>query len=111
MDNSIHLAERQERIRRGFPAFLILLILGILTATWVGLFSFMGTNKASNVFEAFEERNVPAISPDDIGILPNLSELSTLYSADGERLAELSLRLSDPTPLEDFPDHVVQAVL
>ncbi len=111
MDNAIHVAERQERIRRGFPAFLILLILGILSATWIGLFSFMGTNKASNVFEEFEDRNVPAISPDDIGVFPNLSTLSTLYSADGEQLAELSLRLSDPTPLEEFPDHVVHAVL
>lgn len=111
MGKSIHQIEWAERRGRIFPALVVVLIIGLVGATWVGLFGFLGANQVASGVEAFDAGFVPAVGPNDIDDFQNLSQLSQLYSADGVLLAELSERLSDPVPLEQIPDPVIHAIL
>ena len=111
MDPTIHDLERRERRSRWFPALVVILIVGLIASTWVGLFGFLGSNQLAGAVDAFKTRYVPDIGPGDIESFPNLSQLSELYSSDGVKLAELSDRLSDPVPLSEIPQNVVDAVL
>jgi len=111
MGPSIHQAERLDRRGRSFAALVLIVIIGLLISTWVGLFGFLGTQTIAGAVDGIEDEFVPTVGADDIDTFPNLSRLSQLYSADGVLLAELSERLSDPVPLDEIPDHVVNAIL
>ncbi len=107
----IHEVERRERGGRWFPAFAGLLVISLLASTWIGLFAFMGANSAYGTFSDLEEKFVPDMSSMEMSF-PDLSRVSRIYASGGELLAELhDGRISEPTPIDEIPDHVIYAVL
>lgn len=108
---TLHQAEWRERRTRLVPAAAFLIVGGVLLGAWIGLFGFLTTNPSAGAYDWFEEELIPATDPAGIPEFPNLSRLSTLFSADGVQLAELSLRGSLPVAIEEVPDHVVGAIL
>ncbi|MBT8203000.1 MAG: penicillin-binding protein, partial [Acidimicrobiia bacterium] len=108
---TIHQAEWRERRGRLVPALAILLVAGVFMGAWVGLFAFMGANPPAKAYDWVEETLLPETNPGGIPQFPNLSRLSTLFSADGVQLAELSLRGSLPVSIEAIPEHVSGAIL
>ena len=110
MDISIHEAQQIERQGRRFVAFAVLAAIVVLAATWVGLFAFLGVNTATGTVEDFREAWIPDVEGMTLD-LPNLSRLSTVYTADGVQLGELTERNSRPVTLEEIPNLVIGAVL
>lgn len=108
---TIHQAEWRERRTRLVPALAILLVAGVLMSAWVGLFAFLSSNPSAKAYDWVDDTLIPETNPAGIPEFPNLSRLSTLFSADGVQLAELSLRGSLPVPIEAIPDHVSGAIL
>ncbi len=107
----IHELERRDVRRRWFVALAILLSIALLSSTWIGLFAYFGTNSAYGVFTDLERKYVPEV--DDLLLdLPNLSQVSHIYTLDNVLLAELhDGKNSEPVRYEDLPDLVVKAVL
>jgi membrane peptidoglycan carboxypeptidase len=108
---TIHQAEWRERRTRIVPALAILLVGGVLMGAWVGLFTFLTTNPSAKAYDWVDETLIPETNAAGIPEFPNLSRLSTLFSADGVQLAELSLRGSLPVPIEEIPEIVSGAIL
>jgi len=107
----IHEIERRERGGRWFPAFAGLLVISLLASTWIGLFAFMGANSAYGTFSELEEKFIPDMSAMPMSF-PDLSRVSRIYASGGQTLAELhDGRISEPTPIDEIPEHVVNAVL
>lgn len=110
-DPTIHQIEWRERRTRLVPALSILLVAGALMGAWVGLFTFLSTNPSAKAFDWVDDTLIPETNAAGIPEFPNLSRLSTLFSADGVQLAELSLRGSLPVPVEEIPEQVKGAIL
>ncbi|MEX2655315.1 MAG: transglycosylase domain-containing protein [Acidimicrobiia bacterium] len=107
----IHEAEARERSGRWFPAAAGLVVIALLASTWVGLFTFMGTNSAYGTFTDIQDEYIPNAEGMTLGF-PDLSRVSRVYSADGVQLAELhDGRITEPTLIEDIPELVIHAVL
>ena len=107
----IHELERHDVRRRWFVALATLLSIALLSSTWVGLFSFFGANSAYGVFTDLERKYVPEV--DDLLLdLPDLSQVSRIYTLDNTLLAELhDGKNSEPVRYEELPDLVIKAVL
>ncbi|MDH3250117.1 MAG: transglycosylase domain-containing protein, partial [Acidimicrobiia bacterium] len=107
----IHEVERRERSGRWFPAFAGLLVISLLASTWIGLFSFMGANAAYGTFSDLQDEWI--IDTDTVPLtFPDLSRVSRIYASGGELLAELhDGRISEPVPIEQIPDTMINAVL
>ena len=108
--DDIHDQERAERKGRRFPAAVLLTLVAIISASWLGMFSFLGTNSAFGTFEDLGDRYF--CNADDMELeFPDLSQLSEVWTADGVLLGKLTERNSQPTPLEDIPELVIGALL
>jgi membrane peptidoglycan carboxypeptidase len=107
----IHELEWRERRSRWFVALAVLLSIAVLASTWVALFSFLGVNTAYGVFQGLEEKYRPDTAAMELA-LPDLSQVSRIYSGDDLLLAELhDGRFSEPTRIGDVPKRVVNAIL
>jgi penicillin-binding protein 1A len=110
MEPEIRIIEKAERNRRRLPAMLGIGVIVVASATWVGLFGFMGANTAHGTVQALSDEYLCDTS--DINLeFPNLSMLSTVHSADGVKLGQLTERNSRPVSLDEMPDLVVAALL
>ncbi|NNF64942.1 MAG: PASTA domain-containing protein [Acidimicrobiia bacterium] len=110
MEPTIHTIERRERRGRALPAFVILFAVGFIAATWLGLFSFLGTNAAFGTLQDLEDHYI--CNAGDLALdFPDLSRLSEVYTSDGVLLGKLNERNSQPTPLDEIPEEVLQVVL
>jgi penicillin-binding protein 1A len=109
-DITIHQAERYERRGRRFVALAILGAIVIITATWFGLFVFLGTNTAQGTLQDMRDDWIPDVESMVLD-LPDLSRLSEVYTADGVLLGKLTERNSQPTTLDEIPNLVIGAVL
>jgi penicillin-binding protein 1A len=107
----IHELERRDVRRRWFVALATLLSIALLSSTWVGLFSFFGTNTAYGAFTDLERKYVPEV--DDLLLdLPDLSQVSRIYTLNDVLLAELhDGKNSEPVRYDELPDIVIKAVL
>jgi len=110
MDISIHEAQQIERQGRRFVAFAVLSAIAVISSTWLGLFAFLGANTAQQTLQDFREAWIPDVATMTLD-LPNLSRLSTVYTADGVLLGELTERNSRPVTLDEIPNLVIGAVL
>jgi membrane peptidoglycan carboxypeptidase len=110
MDISIHEAQLIERQGRRFVAFAVLAAIVVISATWFGLFAFLGANTAQETLQDLRAAWIPDVESMTLD-LPNLSRLSTVYTADGVLLGELTERNSQPVTLDQIPNLVIGAVL
>ena len=110
MEPNIHEAHRVDRKRRRLPAFILLAVVTVVGAGWVGLFGFLGSNAALGTVEDIEERYFCDVAAMDLSF-PDVSRLSRVTTADGLELGKLSERNSQPVPLDELPDLVVGALL
>ncbi|MEX2420052.1 MAG: biosynthetic peptidoglycan transglycosylase, partial [Acidimicrobiia bacterium] len=110
MDISIHEAERLERSGRRFVAFAVLAAIVLISSTWMGLFVFLGANSANGTLLDLREEWIPDVEAMQLDF-PDLGSLSTVYTADGVVLGQLTERNSQPVPIEEIPDLVIYAVL
>lgn len=110
MDISIHEAERIERRGRRLMSGAILGAITLLSATWLGLLVFLGANTARGTLQDLRDYWIPDVEEMTLE-LPDLSRLSTVYTADGVVLGQLTERNSQPTPLDEIPNLVLGAVL
>jgi len=110
MDISIHEAERIERRGRGLMSGAILGAITLLAATWIGLFVFLSVNTAHGTLQDLRDYWIPDVEAMALE-LPDLSRLSTVYTADGVVLGQLTERNSQPTPLDEIPNLVIGAAL
>ncbi len=110
MDPNIHEAHRNERMRRRLPSSILLAVITVIGAGWVGLFGFLGSSAALGTVEDVEERYFCDVSTMDLSF-PDVSRLSSVTTADGVELGKLSERNSQPITLEEMPDLVVGAIL
>ena len=109
--SAIHQAEARERHGRWFPALAGLLVIAVLSSTWVGLFAFMGTNAAYGTVTDVENEFIPDIDSMDLS-LPDLSRVSRVFASEGELLAELhDGRNSRPVPYDSIPMVMIHAIL
>ncbi len=107
---NIHEAHRLERRGRRLPALVIVSLVVVLGATWVGLFGFMTGNSAFGTVEDLEDRYICDV--DEVALeFPNLSTLSEVYTDDGVLLGKLTERNSQPVTLDEMPELVVAALL
>jgi penicillin-binding protein 1A len=110
MEPEIRTVEKAERNRRRLPALLGLGVIVVASATWVGLFGFLGVNAANGGVESLATEYICDTSLIDLEF-PNLSKLSSVYSADGVKIGHLTERNSRPVRLDEMPDLVVAALL
>ncbi len=99
MDPNIHEAHRNERMRRRLPSSILLAVITVIGAGWVGLFGFLGSSAALGTVEDVEERYFCDVSTMDLSF-PDVSRLSSVTTADGVELGKLSERNSQPITLE-----------
>jgi penicillin-binding protein 1A len=85
-------------------------VIVVVAATWVGLFGFLGANTAHGTVETLSDQYLCDTTGLDLE-LPNLSKLSTVHSANGVKLGQLTERNSRPVSLDEMPDLVVAALL
>jgi len=107
---SIHQAERMERSGRRFVALAVLGAIAIISATWIGLFAFLGANTAQGTLQDIRQEWIPDVEAMTLD-LPDLSRLSEVYTSDGVLLGMLTERNSQPEGLDDIPNLVIGAVL
>lgn len=107
----IHELERRDVRRRWFVALATLLSIALLSSTWIGLFSFFGTNSAYGIFTDLERKYVPEV--DDLLLdLPDLSQVSRIFTLNDVLLAELhDGKNSEPVRYDELPDIVIKAIL
>lgn len=107
----IHELERRDVRRRWFVALATLLSISLLSSTWIGLFAFFGTNTAYGTFTDLEKKYIPDV--DDLQLdLPDLSQVSRIYTLNDVLLAELhDGKNSEPVRYDELPDIVIKAVL
>ncbi len=110
MDSNIHLAQRRERRGKRTASLAVLTIIVLLGAALFGLFAFLETNAAFGTAQDLE--NTYICDPDQYELdFPDLSRLSEVYTSDGVLLGKLTERNSQPTTIDEVPDHVKFAVL
>ncbi len=110
MDPNIHEAHRRDRRRRRLPSLLLLTIIVIVVAGWIGLFGFLGSTAAMGTAQSLEQRYLCDIDGMDL-TFPDVSRLSSVVTSDGVELGKLSERNSQPTPLDEMPVMVIDALL
>lgn len=111
MASPIHSLEQRDRRGRWFAALAMLLSIAVLSASWLGLFSFMTASAASGTWRTLDETFIPEIDGSEL-VLPDLSRVSRIYSAEGTLLATLhDGRVSEPVPYEEIPLQMTYAVL
>lgn len=110
MEPEIRTSEREERRYRRLPALLGIGVVIVASATWVGLFGFLGANSAHGTAQSLSDEYLCNTSEINLEF-PNLSMLSTVRSSDGVKLGQLTERNSRPVSLEEMPDLVVAALL
>ena len=110
MEPNIHEVHRDDRKRRRLPAFILLAVVTVVGAGWVGLFGFLGSNAALGTVEDIEERYFCDVAAMDLSF-PDVSRLSRVTTADGIELGKLSERNSQPMPLDELPELVIGALL
>ena len=110
MEPNIHEVHRDDRKRRRLPAFILLAVVTVVGAGWVGLFGFLGSNAALGTVEDIEERYFCDVAAMDLSF-PDVSRLSRVTTADGIELGKLSERNSQPVPLDELPELVIGALL
>ncbi len=88
----------------------ILAAISLIAATWLGLFVFLGANTAHGTLQDLRDYWIPDVEALALE-LPDLSRLSTVYTADGVVLGQLTERNSQPTQLDEIPNLVIGAVL
>ncbi|MEK7251929.1 MAG: transglycosylase domain-containing protein [Actinomycetota bacterium] len=110
MDISIHEAERLEQQGRRFTAAAILAAIVVIASTWIGLFVFLSANSAHGTLQDLRETWIPDVESMSLD-LPNLSRLSSVFTADNVLLGQLTERNSQPTVFDDIPNLVIGAVL
>ncbi len=111
MTTSLHQLERRERRGKWFVATAILLSISVLTASWVGLFSFMAATTAHGVMVDVEAAVIPDVDGDALNF-PDLSRVSRIYASNGTLLAELHDGIvSEPARFEDIPGVMINAIL
>jgi membrane peptidoglycan carboxypeptidase len=110
MDPNIHEAHRRDRRYRRLPAVILLAIIALAGAAWLGLFGFLGSNAALGTVEDLETRYVCDVGEFDLS-LPAVSSLSEVYTSDRVLLGKLSERNSQPVALDDIPEEVIGALL
>lgn len=111
MASPIHTTERRERRGRWFAALALLLSIAVLSASWLGLFTFMTASAAAGTWQTLDETFIPEVEAGEL-VLPDLSQVSRIYSADGQLLATLhDGRVSEPVTYEEIPLQVTYAIL
>lgn len=110
MDPTIHEAHRMERRGRRLPAAVIIGVIVVLGATWVGLFGFLGSNAAFGTVQGVQSHLICDAGSMKLDF-PNIGTLSEVYTSDGVLLGKLTERNSQPVPLEEMPDLVIAALL
>lgn len=110
MEPEIRRIEKSERHRRRLPALLGVGVIVVASVTWVGLFGFLTINSTHGTVQALSDEYLCDTSAIELNF-PNLSMLSTVYSADGVKLGQLTERNSRPMSLSDMPDLIVAALL
>lgn len=111
MTTNLHQLERRERRGKWFVAIAILLSISVLTASWVGLFSFMAATTAHGVIVEAEGNLIPEVDGDALNF-PDLSQVSRIYASNGTLLAELhDGRVSEPARFDEIPQIMIDAVL
>ena len=110
MDISIHEAERLEQQGRRFTAAAILAAIVVIASTWIGLFVFLSANSAHGTLQDLRETWIPDVESMSLD-LPNLSRLSSVFTADNVLLGQLTERNSQPTVFDNIPNLVIGAVL
>lgn len=107
----LHELESRDRRHRRLVAMAALLIVCLLTSTWLGLLSFLTANAAWGSLDRLQSKYIPETETMTL-TLPDLSRVSRIYAAGGELLAELhDGRNSEPVPIEEVPLMVRHAVL
>ena len=110
MEPNIHLIERDERRGRRLPALALLVVIALLSSALTGLFGFLEANAAYGTAKDLEATYI--CDPDQFDLtFPDLSRLSTVYTADGVLLGQLTERNSQPVAINRVPDVVKNAVL
>jgi membrane peptidoglycan carboxypeptidase len=89
---------------------VILGAITLISASWMGLFVFLGANSAHGTLQDLRGDWIPNVEGLTLE-LPDLSRLSAVYTADGVLLGELTERNSQPVQLDDIPNLVIGAVL
>jgi penicillin-binding protein 1A len=110
MDPNIHEAHRQDRRRRRLPSLILIAVVTIMGAAWVGLFGFLGSTSALGTVEDLEDRYFCDVSAMDLSF-PDVSRLSSVTTSDGVELGKLSERNSQPLALDEIPELVIGALL
>lgn len=110
MEPEIRAIEKSERHRRRIPALLGVGVIVVASATWIGLFGFLGANSAHGTVQSLSDTYLCDTASIDLSF-PNLSMLSTVHSADGVTLGQLTERNSRPVSLDEMPDLVLAALL
>lgn len=110
MDISIHEAEHAEQKGRRLTAAAILAAITVVGSTWLALITFLGANSAHGTIEDLRAQWIPDVGSMVLD-LPDLSRLSSVYTADGVLLGQLTERNSQPTLFDDIPNLVIGAVL
>ena len=107
----IHRIEKKSRFGSKYVASIVLLVITILTATWIGFFLFLPTKSAMAVVDSLEDRFLPRAEGMVLDF-SSLSEPSIIISSDGTQLAELHDGLNrDLIPLSEIPAFVVNTLL
>ena len=107
----IHRIEKKSRFGSKYVASLILLVLTILTATWIGFFLFLPTKSTMAIVDSLEDQFLPRAEGMVLDF-SSLSEPSIIISLDGTQLAELHDGLNrDLIPLSVIPAFVVNTLL
>jgi hypothetical protein len=109
MDISIQEAEHAEQKGRRLTAAAILAALTVVGSSWFALITFLGANSAHGTIEDLRERWIPDVGSMVLD-LPDLSRLSSVYTADGVLLGQLTERNSQPTVFDEIPNLVIGAV-
>jgi len=110
MEPNIHEVHRLDRTRKRVPALIMLAVVTVIGAGWLGLFGFLGSNAALGTVEDVEERYFCDVAAMDLSF-PDVSRLSRVTTADRVELGKLSERNSQPIALEEMPDLVLGALL
>ncbi|RPI24437.1 MAG: penicillin-binding protein, partial [Actinobacteria bacterium] len=110
MDPTIHEAHRMERRGRRLPSVVLIGVIVVIGATWVGFFAFLGSNAAFGTVQDLQEHYVCDAEGMDLDF-PNIGMLSEVYTSDGVLLGKLTERNSQPVPLDEIPDVVIAALL
>jgi len=92
------------------PSLILIAVVTIMGAAWVGLFGFLGSTSALGTVEDLEDRYFCDVSAMDLSF-PDVSRLSSVTTSDGVELGKLSERNSQPLALDEIPELVIGALL